>query len=317
MERKYKLKIPEPCKENWEEMTPQENGRFCLSCSKTVVDFTSMLPNEVQHFFIQNQNQSICGRFKNSQLETITIQIPSQILYSQIYYHKMFLLALFITMGTTLFSCQDKEGNKQKIDKIEVVAYTTAIPIVVGEIPIDKNSPDHAVTPPPPPPKVAHIRFTKEKVKTKNVKSSKAKKANCKKTIAENNKKAELDSIKYNRDLYTTGLVFTPSSIQNPDFPGGIQKFYNFFINELNVTKNSNTEISRIIISFAIEKDGYLTYIKSTPSIDIALEKEIIRVVKLSPKWIPGESTRKKTRMIYSLPIVFQKDSPETSNKEN
>ena len=24
-------------------------------------------------------------------------------------------------MGTTLFSCQDKDGNKKKIDKIEVV----------------------------------------------------------------------------------------------------------------------------------------------------------------------------------------------------
>jgi hypothetical protein len=35
----------------------------------------------------------------------------------------MFLLALFITMGTTLFSCADKNGNK-KIDKIEVVKDT-------------------------------------------------------------------------------------------------------------------------------------------------------------------------------------------------
>lgn len=33
----------------------------------------------------------------------------------------MFLLALFIAMGTTLFSCQDQNGKKQKIDKVEIV----------------------------------------------------------------------------------------------------------------------------------------------------------------------------------------------------
>ena len=125
MDRKFKITIPEPCQENWEKMTPKENGRFCMSCSKTVVDFTPMLPNEIQHFFIQNQKDRICGRFKNSQLETITIQIPSRVLYSQTKYHKMFLLALFIAMGTTLFSCVNKEGNKKKIDQIEIVDNPT------------------------------------------------------------------------------------------------------------------------------------------------------------------------------------------------
>ncbi|MBB4800333.1 hypothetical protein HNP37_000372 [Flavobacterium nitrogenifigens] len=119
MERNYKISIPEPCHENWDEMTPKDNGRFCVSCSKTVVDFTAMLPEEIQQYFISHKN--VCGRLKNEQLGKINIQIPSQILYSQIHYHKMFLLALFIAMGTTLFSCQDKDGNKQKIDKVEVV----------------------------------------------------------------------------------------------------------------------------------------------------------------------------------------------------
>ncbi|QOG02669.1 hypothetical protein [Flavobacterium sp. MDT1-60] len=142
-------------------MTPKDNGRYCLSCSKTVVDFTSMLPDEVQHFFIQNQNQNICGRFKKSQLDTLTIQIPSWILYAQMNYHKTFLLALFIAMGTTLFSCQDK---KQKIDKVEVVQDDVPVEhISVGD-PKITNSHDTLVPPPPPPPKVDHVKFkTKRK----------------------------------------------------------------------------------------------------------------------------------------------------------
>nr|WP_199001484.1 hypothetical protein [Flavobacterium sp. ASV13] len=102
-------------------MTPKENGRFCLSCTKTIVDFTTMLPEEIQHFFIQNQNNKVCGRFKNEQLDSVIVQIPKQILHTQTNYYKMFLLALFLAMGTTLFSCQDKDGNKKKIDKVEVV----------------------------------------------------------------------------------------------------------------------------------------------------------------------------------------------------
>jgi len=146
MERKHKITIPKPCHEDWDNMTPKDNGRFCLSCSKTVVDFTAMLPEEIQQYFISNKN--VCGRLKSEQLSEINIQIPSQILHSQIHYRKIFLLALFIAMGTTLFSCQDKDGNKKKIDTIEVVEdvkpeqHTTTGIILM---PVDKlNAEEHS-----------------------------------------------------------------------------------------------------------------------------------------------------------------------------
>ena len=31
---KYKLKIPNPCDEKWNEMTPTEKGVFCSKCNK-------------------------------------------------------------------------------------------------------------------------------------------------------------------------------------------------------------------------------------------------------------------------------------------
>jgi hypothetical protein len=119
MDTKHKITIPKPCHEDWNKMTPNDNGRFCGSCSKNVVDFRNMLPDEIQVYFQQHSN--VCGRFNNSQLNSLTIQIPNRVLYSQTHYHKIFLLALFIAMGATLFSCADKNGNKQKIDKVEVV----------------------------------------------------------------------------------------------------------------------------------------------------------------------------------------------------
>ena len=121
MKSNFKITIPNPCNENWDEMTPDEIGRFCRVCNKSVIDFTNKLPEEIQQFFLKNQGQKICGRFKNSQLDAVSIQIPREILFSQTKYHKIFLLALFITMGTSLFSCSSLHGDKQKIEKVEVV----------------------------------------------------------------------------------------------------------------------------------------------------------------------------------------------------
>ena len=282
MERKQKITIPEPCHEKWDEMTPKDNGRFCLSCSKTVIDFTIMLPDEVQHFFIQNQSKNICGRFKKSQLDSITIQIPNQVLYTQMHYSKMFLLALFIAMGTTLFSCQDKNGNKQKIDKVEVVEETELENnITKGKALRGKNE-----IPPPPPPKVDQVKFIKPEnniTKEEKVTSQKSTK-----TVEE--------------PVYNGGVAIET----NAEFPGGIEQFYNYFGKEFKKPENINAKDLKINLSFAVEKNGSVSYLQYVPAIDNSIEQEIIRVLSLCPKWLPGEINGKKVRRQYSLPVVLQ-----------
>ncbi len=164
MDTKYKIAIPEPCHENWNKMTPDETGRFCGSCVKSVVDFTNMNSTEIQSFFIANQGKNICGRFKNQQLDSIIIKIPSQILYTQVHFHKIFLLALLISMGTTLFSCSDKNGNKQKIDGIEVVkdSKNNDGDALLGIILPYRN--DSLQPPLPPKPKIDEVKFIKPNV---------------------------------------------------------------------------------------------------------------------------------------------------------
>lgn len=287
MDTKLKITIPEPCHENWDKMTPKDNGRFCLSCTKTVVDFTKMLPDEIQHYFIQNKN--ICGRFKKSQLDSITIQIPNRALYMQTQYHKMFLLALFITMGTTLFSCQNKDGKKQKIDTVEVVKDTTTeIVTLVGEVPLDPTDSVPSHVPPPPPPKADQVKFVKP-VPT-----------DC--STPTKNKGKSSNEGKEDNSAFVTGAV----TQTNAEFPGGIEQFYNFFGKEFKNPENVNATNNKFRISFAVEKNGSLSYLESTPVIDQTIEKEVIRVLKLCPKWQPGESNGKKIKMQYSLPITLE-----------
>lgn len=62
-----KYTIAEPCHESWSAMTPNEQGRFCQSCQKTVVDFTRMTDSEMIGF-MNGLNESVCGRMTGHQL---------------------------------------------------------------------------------------------------------------------------------------------------------------------------------------------------------------------------------------------------------
>ncbi len=73
MSKKITINIPKPCSENWNEMTIQEKGRFCLACQTTVIDFSKMSKEEIIEFF-KNPPQKVCGRFKQDQLKTYQLE---------------------------------------------------------------------------------------------------------------------------------------------------------------------------------------------------------------------------------------------------
>ncbi|MDR6920110.1 hypothetical protein [Chryseobacterium sp. 2987] len=62
-----KINIPTPCHENWNNMTPDEKGRFCSVCSKTVRDFRKASDQEIVDVF-SGSSKNICGNFNETQL---------------------------------------------------------------------------------------------------------------------------------------------------------------------------------------------------------------------------------------------------------
>lgn len=77
MSKKLQLSIPKPCHENWDAMTPVQQGKFCGSCQKQVVDFSNMSDRQVAEFFKKPSTGSVCGRFMTDQLER-DIAIPKK-----------------------------------------------------------------------------------------------------------------------------------------------------------------------------------------------------------------------------------------------
>lgn len=71
----YILNIESPCQENWSGMQPQNRGKFCMQCSKEVIDFTKLDNNEIVDVIEQSKDR-ICGRMSISQLNRpIEIQL--------------------------------------------------------------------------------------------------------------------------------------------------------------------------------------------------------------------------------------------------
>lgn len=139
MEPKFKIDIPKPCHEDWNAMTPNEKGKFCSVCNKGVVDFTEMRAVEIQTYFLKNQGQQICGRFKNEQMSaTFDLLIPPNVFKQRMSFHKAFLLILFVVMGSTLFSC--KNHDNATLGEVSIAQDTVESRTTVGIIIQPKDS---------------------------------------------------------------------------------------------------------------------------------------------------------------------------------
>jgi TonB-dependent SusC/RagA subfamily outer membrane receptor len=95
--QKIHLSIPGPCHQNWNEMTPTQQGRFCNSCAKQVVDFSTMSDTQVLHYFSSIKNENVCGRAYPDQLER-AITMPKE------HKKKLFWYWNYITMLFLFFS---------------------------------------------------------------------------------------------------------------------------------------------------------------------------------------------------------------------
>jgi hypothetical protein len=123
------ITIPTPCHENWDTMTPNDKGRHCDSCAKTVIDFTHWKTTDIV-VTLQN-SKNICGRFTNTQLD---VPIPtSEDFVKQIAYFKMstlkkiaaIFLFVFMVGGSSCNENQQLTGQivSKKIDPIDQSRY--------------------------------------------------------------------------------------------------------------------------------------------------------------------------------------------------
>lgn len=105
-----KITIPKPCHENWGTMTPQEKGRFCSVCSKTVRDFTRSSDYEILEVLSKPSSKNMCGNFHESQLNR-NIQYP----FINSLLSKFAVGFIVTAVGIVSLNAQEKDSVKTSV----------------------------------------------------------------------------------------------------------------------------------------------------------------------------------------------------------
>lgn len=110
-------------------------------------------------------------------------------------------------------------------------------------------------------------------------------------------------------------VMVTIESISSPldqvdevaQFPGGINKLSQFLSANIVYPDDAleNNVNGKVIVSFIVEIDGTISKIALYKKLGYGCDEEVIRVIKLSPKWIPAQLDGKPVRSNFNLPVEF------------
>lgn len=121
-----RIVISNPCSEDWNSMSVDTTGRFCQSCQKSVIDFTSKTDEEIKNFLKGKQGERLCGRFYINQVERIHIEIDPNLLVSGIPFWQKFLVVLLICFSSDFPGCNFVLAQTQT-DSIDSIPVQTAL----------------------------------------------------------------------------------------------------------------------------------------------------------------------------------------------
>ena len=89
------------------------------------------------------------------------------------------------------------------------------------------------------------------------------------------------------------------------DFPGGMSALMNFLKENIKYPEGSSAT-GRVIVRFVVEANGSIGDVEIVRSVSPELDAEAERVVKLMPRWTPGEVNGKPVASYFNLPVSFK-----------
>jgi len=113
MVSKINISIPQPCHENWQEMTPEKKGRFCGSCQKNVIDFTNASDSEIIRAL--KRDSHLCGRFSSTQLDRDLILRKEK---SSVWLATTSAILGFLSIGNADIAAQETVKTEQTDKKL-------------------------------------------------------------------------------------------------------------------------------------------------------------------------------------------------------
>lgn len=124
------LSIPSPCSENWNTFTPASQGRFCLSCSKVIIDFTGKSDAEIMEFFTRKPART-CGRFRTDQIREYSHKPVAHVRPGLQLFKAGLLSLLLVLVSKQTFA----QRHSEKVQS----AYVTGSEYSVGKVAVNES----------------------------------------------------------------------------------------------------------------------------------------------------------------------------------
>jgi len=90
-----------------------------------------------------------------------------------------------------------------------------------------------------------------------------------------------------------------------PSFPGGESERAKFFSNNLRVPAESIE--GTVYVSFIVKEDGSIADAKILRGLGKNYDEEVLRVINLMPKWLPGTQNGEAAAVKFNMPVKFSK----------
>jgi len=105
---------------------------------------------------------------------------------------------------------------------------------------------------------------------------------------------------------------------KSPVFPGGEVALFKFIQDNIKypLIAVENGIQGRTFCEFVVNKDGSVSDIAIIRPLNQYLDREAVRVLKMLPKFIPGEQRGQAVRVKYSMPVQFTLKTDENGKKQ-
>jgi periplasmic protein TonB len=91
-----------------------------------------------------------------------------------------------------------------------------------------------------------------------------------------------------------------------PEFPGGMNKLRNFLQNNLTNPKDMEEgEMVSVKVKFVVGYDGKLKSFETIQDGGEEFNREVVRVLKKMPAWVPGKANGRNVSVYYTIPVKF------------
>ena len=122
-----------------------------------------------------------------------------------------------------------------------------------------------------------------------------------------------IDSYSQEKDKVNEDSIIFYIVEEEASYPGGLDALMEFLAKNIQYPEKAKKMgvKGRVFVTFIVEKDGSISDIKVLRDIGYGCGEEVIRVIKLMPKWKPAKQRGKAVRQQFNLPVSFNLDKED------